>query len=70
MVHEVQHTDQVCIFHTLEIEQRMLVPVSPKDSAEEGGAGTEDHLVGLQLLVLTGQGDIKEVFVFTQLTEG
>ena len=43
--------------------------VPPEHAAEEGGAGGEDHLVGLDLFIITGQGHIEEVFVVPQFTE-
>ena len=45
----------------------MLVPVPPEHCAEEGGAGRENDFVGLQLLVVAGQGHVEEVFVLSQL---
>ena len=69
VIHEVEHADQVCILDTLEEEQGMLVAIPPQDGPEEGRAGTQDHLVGLKLLILTGQGDVEEVFVFAQFPE-
>ena len=48
----------------------MLVPVPPEHCAEEGGAGRENDFVGLQLLIIAGKSDIKEILVFTELTEG
>ena len=48
----------------------MVVPVSAQDSSEEGGAGGEDDLVGLQLVaVLAGQRHVKEVLVVAQLAK-
>ena len=45
--------------------------VAPQDVPEEGRAGGQDDLVGLQLLlVITGQGHVKEVLVLAQLAEG
>ena len=69
VIHEVEHADQVCILDTLEEEQGMLVAIPSQDSPEEGGTGTQDHLVGLKLLVLTGQGDVKEVAFVLELRE-
>jgi len=43
--------------------------VPPEDVPEEGGAGRENHLVSLQLLIFTCQSHVKEVFVVTQLSE-
>ena len=46
--------------------------VLAEDTAEEGGAGGEDQLVGLDVLVAgaDGQGDIEEVFLLPKLPEG
>ena len=41
--------------------------VASQHGAEEGGAGRQDDFVGLQLLVVAGQGHVEEVFVLTQL---
>ena len=41
--------------------------VASQHGAEEGGAGGQDDFVGLQLLVVAGQGHVEEVFVLSQL---
>ena len=41
--------------------------VPPEDISEEGGAGGEDHLVGGDLVILTCEGHIEEVFVVSEL---
>ena len=41
--------------------------VASQHGAEEGGAGRQDDFVGLQLLVVAGEGHVEEVFVLTQL---
>ena len=47
---------------------RVLVP--SKQLLEEGTGSSQDHLVCFQLLtILTGQGDISEVFVFSQISK-
>ena len=44
--------------------------VAPQDVPEEGGAGAEDDLVRLQLLlVITAQGHVEKVFVLAQLAK-
>ena len=70
MVHEVEDCQDTLILDSLEVEQRVLVGVSLEDTPEEGTAGTQDHFVGLQLVVFTGKSHIKEVFILPQLTEG
>ena len=43
--------------------------VPPEHCLKEGGAGGEDDLVGLQLVIFAGEGDIEEILVFTKLLE-
>ena len=47
----------------------MLMGILSQDISEEGGASRKDHFVGLHLVVVTRQSDIKEVLLFTQLAE-
>ena len=47
----------------------MGVGVPAEDRPKEGTAGGEDHFVGLYLVVITRQRNIKEVLFFTKLTE-
>ena len=70
VVHEVEDGDQVGVLDALQVEEGVLVPVAPQHRAEEGGAGREDDLVCLQLLIIAGQGDVEEIFVFTELPKG
>ena len=37
---------------------------------EEGATGRKDHFVGLDALILTGQGDISKVIVNSEFSEG
>ena len=37
---------------------------------EEGATGRKDHFVGLDALILTGQGDISKVIVSSEFSEG
>ena len=37
---------------------------------EEGTTSRENHFVGLDALILTGQGDISEVGVSSQISKG
>ena len=71
MIHKVQHGLEVRVLDPLEVEEGVLVGGAPQDVPEEGRAGGQDDLVGLQLLlVITGQGHVKEVLVLAQLAEG
>ena len=47
----------------------MGVGVASEDGSEEGRARREDDFVGLDLLIITGQSHIEEVFVVPQFTE-
>ena len=47
----------------------MLVWILSQHIPKEWGAGGEDHFVGLYLVVVTRQRNIKEVLFFTKLTE-
>ena len=69
MVHEIQHGHQLLVLDAFQVEQRMLVPVPPKNCLEEGGAGGEDDLVRLQLVVLAGEGHVEEILVLSKLLE-
>ena len=69
MVHEVQHGLNVPEADALQVEQRMLVGVLPQHASEEGAAGGEDDLVGLDLVILACQGHVKEVSVVSQFTK-
>ena len=44
--------------------------VIPQDTSEEGRASRKDDFVGLHLTVTYRQGDIKEVFLFPDFSEG
>jgi len=69
MVHEIQYRHQVYVLHSFELQQGVLVLVPLQHGAEEWGAGREDDLVGLQLVIITGESDIKKVFVLSKLSE-
>ena len=47
----------------------MLMGVLSQHISEEGGTSRENHFVGLHLVVVTRQSDIKEVLFFSQLPE-
>ena len=48
----------------------MGVGVAAENASEEWGAGREDDFVCLDLLIIAGEGDVKEVLVIPQFTEG
>ena len=47
----------------------MLVGVLPQDISEEGAAGGEDDFVGWQLVIITSESYVEEVFVFTEFAK-
>ena len=59
VVHEVEHGLEVGVLHTLQGEERVLVVVSTENISKVGAAGREDHIVSLNLLIITGQCYIK-----------
>ena len=69
MIHEVEHRLQVIELHPLEVEERVLVRVPPQDISEEGGAGRQDNFVCLNLAVITGESNIKEVLFFPEFSK-
>ena len=69
MVHEVQNSHQLLVLDTLQVEKGMLVLVSPENRFEEGRAGGEYHLVGEQLVIVAGEGNVEKIFVISKLLE-
>ena len=69
MVHEVQDSHQLLVLDTLQVEKGMLVLVSPENRFEEGGTGGEYHLVGEQLVIVAGEGNVEKIFVISKLLE-
>jgi hypothetical protein len=65
VIHEVEYRDKVSILDTLQVQQRVLVLITPQDSTEEGRTSRQDHFVCLQLVILTSKSNIKEIFVFS-----
>ena len=57
------------VFNSLQVEERVLMRVPPQNFSEEGAAGSDDDLVGLQLRILTGESHIKKIFLFPQVPE-
>ena len=69
VIHEVEHSLEVGVTDPLHVEERMLVRVPPENVLEERTAGGEDDFVSVDLFIIAGQGHIKEIFVFSQLSE-
>jgi hypothetical protein len=68
-VHEVQHGEELLVLDTLQVQERVLVGITPEDIPEEWGACTEDNFVRLNLTVVTSKGHVKEVFFFSELSK-
>ena len=59
------------MFHPFEVDEGVLVRVQLEDLVKERTAGTDDHLVALDLFViLAGQGDVAELQVVVLPLEG
>ena len=59
-VHELQQGLHLVVPDVLEEDNWMLVRCVVEHALEVGGAGREDHLVGLQVEPIAGDGDIDE----------
>ena len=60
----------LAILHALQIEQWVLMRVSPENIPEERTAGWHDDLVSLDLFVITSQRHVEKVFILSQLSKG
>jgi len=69
MVDEVKDGDKVGILDPFEVEEWMFMTISPKYCSEEWGAGRQDDLVSLDLVLVASEGDIEKVLVFTQFSK-
>ena len=67
LIHEVHQSRQLRVANPLEIEQRVLVRVSPQHCFEEGGAGREQQLVSGNLAIFTTKGHVEKVLVRANL---
>ena len=54
VVHEVENGDKVDVLDSFQVEKRVFMPVPFQDGPEEWGAGGEDDLVRLDLIVVAG----------------
>ena len=69
-IHEPEYELQRLILDPLEVDQRMLMGIIDQDLLEERAAGTEDHLVRLDLLVIiAGQSYVTEVILVEMIPE-
>jgi len=67
MVHKVENGQKLIVFDTLQVEKGMFMTISSQYLFEERGTCCQDHFVSLNLVIITGECHIKEVFVFSQL---
>ena len=54
MIHEVEHSQQVGVLNAFQVQKRVLMWILPQHAPEEGAAGGQNHLVGLDLVIVTG----------------
>ena len=54
MIHEVEHSQQVGVLNAFQVQKRVLMWIILQHAPEEGAAGGQYHLVGLDLVIVTG----------------
>lgn len=71
VVHEVQHRLKLRESNALQVEEWVGVGVLAENTSEEWGAGGQDQLVCLDVLVTGahGQGHVEKVLLFPQFSE-
>ena len=69
IIYKVQHCFQVSELDSFHVDERMTVLNIFQNFLEEVGACSQDHLVSFNLLIRTGEGHVREVFVLFQITE-
>ena len=67
-MYEVEDSQDVLVLDILQVEEKVLVKVPPQDISE-GGAGRNDNFVCLNLAVITGESNIKEVLFFPEFSK-
>ena len=70
VVHEVEDCGEIAELHAFQVQEGVGVGVASEHASEEGRAGREDDFVGLDLLIIAGQGHVEEVLVIPKLAEG
>ena len=70
MVDVVQHSLHIRSLDALEVDQGMAVRILLQNPLEERGAGSQDHLVSLNLIVSAGKSHVSEVLLLLELVEG
>ena len=69
MVHEVEHGLHVPEGHPLEVEQGVLVLVTPQHILKKWTTGTENNFVCLQLFVITSESNVKELLLIPDVSK-
>ena len=54
MMHEVEHSQQVGVLNAFQVQKRVLMWILPQHAPEEGAAGGQNHLEGLDLVIVKG----------------
>ena len=68
-VHEAQDGLEVGEAEAVEVEEGMVVFVTPQDGSEEWRAGGEDELVSGHLVISTGQSHVIQIILILQLSQ-
>ena len=71
VIHKVQDGGEVGIVHALQVDERLVVGVVGQDPPEEGRAGGQHHLVGLQLgrALIAAESHVEELAILAQFLE-
>ena len=70
MVDEFQHSLHIRSLDALEVDQGMAVRILLQNPLEKRRAGSQDHLVSLNLIVVAGKSHVSEVLLLLELVEG
>jgi len=68
-VHELKDGCEVGEWHVLQNNDRMFGRILFQQVFEVRGAGAQNHLVGLGVLALGGNGDVAEALLISQVLE-
>ena len=70
VVHKVEDGLEVIVLDALQVEEWMLVRILLEHRPEEGRAGGQDQLVGLDVARAAAQRHVEQIFVVADVSEG
>lgn len=69
MVHEIKNWLEIGELNTFQVQKGMGIKITPKHTPKKGRAYKEDDFVNLNLLIITNQGHVEEIFIVPKLTK-